>query len=329
VRLLVTGGAGFIGSNFIHHVFHRWAGADSICCPDAARYQTGAHHPDLRILNLDALTYAGNPTNLSGVDRLKGYSFVRADITDAGAVESAFRSFQPDFVVHFAAESHVDRSIEAGEVFTRTNVVGTQVMLDAARRHDVDGFVHVSTDEVYGSIETGSATEDFPLRPSSPYAASKAASDLMALSHHHTYGLSLVVTRCTNNFGPRQHPEKLIPKALLFAREGKPIPIYGSGQQVRDWLYVKDHCEAILHVAGLKRWGEVFNIAGRCEMTNLEVVRSILEVAPSRGAYANVADRPGHDARYSLDDSRLRASGWSPRFEFGEGLRAANAERGR
>jgi dTDP-glucose 4,6-dehydratase len=319
-RILVTGGAGFIGSNFIHHLLHTRSGADARCCPDTAHYGVRSDAKDLRVLNLDALTYAGNPANLKGIDHLKGYSFAKADITDAAAVETAFKAFRPELVVHFAAESHVDRSIEAGEVFTRTNVVGTQVLLDAARRHDVAGFVHVSTDEVYGSIAEGSATEGSPLRPSSPYSASKAASDLLALAHHHTYGLPVAVTRCTNNYGPRQHPEKLIPKAIALARQGKPVPIYGSGRQVRDWLYVKDHCTAVEHVAALRRWGEVFNVAGRCEKTNLEVVGEVLDRAGSRAGLERVGDRPGHDLRYCLDDAKLRSHGWAPRVELARGL---------
>ena len=321
MRVLVTGGAGFIGSNLVHHLLHSGAGAPAKCCPDQAAYPA-APVEGLQVLNLDSLTYAGDPAKLRGVDGHKAYSFRKVDITDSAAVEETFRSFRPDLVLHLAAESHVDRSIAGGEVFTRTNVVGTQVLLDAARRHDVKGFVHVSTDEVYGSIAEGSAHEGSPLAPSSPYSASKAGSDLVALAHRHTYGLPVTVTRCTNNYGPRQHPEKLVPKAIQLARAGKKIPIYGSGKQVRDWLYVKDHCAALWHVAGLKRWGETYNIAGGREMTNLDIVGVILRQA-GRGpdGVEFVADRPGHDFRYSLDDAKLRATGWAPRVGFDQGIR--------
>jgi dTDP-glucose 4,6-dehydratase len=320
MRLLVTGGCGFIGSNFIHHVLHR-AGVGSPCCPDEARYGDAHPDPDTRILNLDSLTYAADPARLAEVQRLPQYRFVRADIADPEAVEKAVASFKPDAIVHFAAESHVDRSIEAGDVFVRTNAVGTQTLLDAARRHDVGRFLHVSTDEVYGSIDRGSFSEGDPLHPSSPYSASKAASDLLALAHHTTYGLPVQVTRCTNNFGPRQNAEKLVPKTIALALRGEPIPIYGTGKNVRDWLYVKDHCSAILALLGQRKWGEVYNIAAQDERTNLEVVRAILEAMGKPGHPLKfVADRPGHDWRYSLDDRKLRALGWMPRMPFGEGL---------
>jgi dTDP-glucose 4,6-dehydratase len=320
-RVLVTGGAGFIGSNYVHHVLHGRGGAPAACCPDHARYPTGAADPDLRLLNVDKLTYAGDPANLRGVDRHPGYRHAKVDICDAAAVEEAFRTFEPDAVVHFAAESHVDRSIEAGDVFVKTNVLGTQTLLDAARRHDVGQFLHVSTDEVYGSRETGSFKETDGFHTASPYSASKAGSDLLVLAHHATYGLHATITRCTNNYGPRQHPEKLLPKVLTLAMQDKPLPIYGTGMNVRDWLYVKDHCAAIDTVLGLKDWGGIYNIGARDEKANLEVVRTVLKrLGKPESLITFVKDRPGHDWRYSLDDSKLRAKGWAPRTRFEEGL---------
>lgn len=319
-RLLVTGGAGFIGSNFVHHVFHR-SGAAHDCCPDETAYGEPASGELPAVLNLDKMTYAANSANLAGVEHARGYAFAQADICDATAVDKAFSTFKPDAVVHFAAESHVDRSIASGVEFAKTNVVGTQVLLDAARRHDVQHFLHVSTDEVYGSRRTGSFNERDPLHTASPYSASKAGSDLLVLAHGTTYGIKAHITRCTNNYGPRQHPEKLVPKTLQRAQSGKKIPIYGSGLQVRDWLYVKDHCAAILHVLGLKDWGEVYNVAARDEKTNLDVVGRLLQaVGKPKDFVEHVTDRPGHDFRYSLDDSKLRATGWSSLVNFEQGL---------
>jgi len=320
-RVLVTGGAGFIGSNYVHHVLHARAGADAACCPDQASYPAGPADPDLRLLNLDKLTYAGDPANLAGVDGHRAYRFAKVDITDAAAVDRAFKDFQPEAVVHFAAESHVDRSIADGSAFVKTNVLGTQVLLDAARRHDTGHFLHVSTDEVYGSRATGSFTEADKLHTSSPYSASKAGSDLLVLAHHATYGLRATITRCTNNYGPRQHPEKLLPKAITLASRDQPIPVYGTGMNVRDWLYVKDHCAAIDAVLGLKDWGGVYNVGARDEKTNLEVVGAVLRLLGKPDSLISfVADRPGHDWRYSLDDSKLRRTGWAPRMRFADGL---------
>jgi dTDP-glucose 4,6-dehydratase len=328
LRVLVTGGAGFIGSNYVHHMLHSRAGASAACCPDHVRYSGPAHvpagsgpDPDLRLLNVDKLTYAGDPANLAGVDGHKAYRHAKVDITDTPAVEAAFREFKPEVVVHFAAESHVDRSIEAGDVFVKTNVLGTQTLLDAARRHDVAQFLHVSTDEVYGSRETGSFKETDPFHTASPYSASKAASDLLVLAHHTTYGLRATITRCTNNYGPRQHPEKLLPKVVTFAMADKPLPIYGTGMNVRDWLYVKDHCAAIDRVLALKDWGGVYNVGARDEKPNLQVVRTVLKrLGKPESLITFVNDRPGHDWRYSLDDSKLRSKGWAPRTTFEEGL---------
>jgi dTDP-glucose 4,6-dehydratase len=320
-RVLVTGGAGFIGSNYVHHVLHSRGGAPAPCCPDHARYAGGKADPDLRLLNVDKLTYAGDPTNLHGIDTHKAYKLAKVDITDAPAVERTFKEFQPEVVVHFAAESHVDRSIEAGDVFVKTNVLGTQTLLDAARRHDVGQFLHVSTDEVYGSRATGSFKETDPFHTASPYSASKAGSDLLVLAHHTTYGLKATITRCTNNYGPRQHPEKLLPKVITLARDDRPLPIYGNGMNVRDWLYVKDHCTAIDTVLGLKDWGGIYNVGARDEKPNLEVVKTVLaRLGKPESLITYVKDRPGHDWRYSLDDSKLRSKGWAPRTKFDEGL---------
>jgi dTDP-glucose 4,6-dehydratase len=321
-RILVTGGCGFIGSNYVHHVLHSRAGAPATCCPDHARYSRGGDpDPDLRLLNIDKLTYAGDPANLTGVDSHKAYDFAKVDITDAAAVERTFKDFQPEVVVHFAAESHVDRSIESGDVFVKTNVLGTQTLLDAARRHDVGQFLHVSTDEVYGSRDTGSFTETDGFHTASPYSASKAGSDLLVLAHHTTYGLNTTITRCTNNYGPRQHPEKLLPKVIALAMQDKPLPIYGTGMNVRDWLYVKDHCAAIDVVLDLKDWGGIYNVGARDEKPNLEVVKAVLKrLGKPESLITFVKDRPGHDWRYSLDDSKLRAKGWTPRTTFEDGL---------
>ncbi|HLF16198.1 MAG TPA: dTDP-glucose 4,6-dehydratase [Candidatus Thermoplasmatota archaeon] len=322
-RLLVTGGCGFIGSNFIHHLFHAVGGAPAICCPDHGRYGPDPpSDPDLHIHNLDALTYAGNPAHLTGVDRLKGYRFHHADIADGAAVDAVVKAAKPEAIVHFAAESHVDRSIADGVPFARTNFLGTQVLLNAARRHDVDAFLHVSTDEVYGSIKAGSFKETDPFRPGSPYAASKAGADLLAFAHHNTYGLAVAVARCTNNYGPRQHVEKLLPKLIRQAARNQPLTLYGTGKNVRDWLYVKDHCAALLHILGLQRWGEAWNVAGGNEKTNLEIARHVLtETGRPENLITHVPDRPGHDGRYSLDDGKLRATGWAPRTGFRQGFK--------
>ncbi len=325
MRLMVTGGAGFIGSNFIHRVLHAAAGVPwAACCPHEARYPHAPAPAGAEVLNVDKLTYAGDLSYLVGVDGHSGYRFARADVVDAAEMDRLAREFAPDAIVHFAAESHVDRSIEAGDVFVRTNVLGTQVLLDVARRRDVPRFVHVSTDEVYGSIEKGSFSERDPFAPSSPYSASKAASDLLALAHHHTYGTRVAITRCTNNYGPRQNPEKLLPKVIALALAERPLPVYGTGMNVRDWLFVADHAEAVRHVLALDRPGEVWNVAARDERPNLTVVREVLRrLGKSESLVTLVKDRPGHDWRYSLDDSKLRATGWTPRTRFEDGLEDA------
>jgi len=302
--ILVTGGAGFIGSNFVH-----------LLC---------AERPDWRIVNLDALTYAGNLENLTAVEERAGYAFVHGDITREEDVERAFATCEGEVqVVHFAAESHVDRSILSGMPFVQANVAGTQVMLDLSRKHGVARFVHVSTDEVYGSLgPTGYFTENTPLAPNSPYSASKSASDLLVRAAVHTHGFPGVITRCSNNYGPYQFPEKLIPLMIANAAEDKPLPIYGDGMYVRDWLYVQDHCEAILRVLEEGEDGEVYNVGGHNEYKNLEIVRLILRtLGKPESLITYVKDRPGHDRRYAIDASKIeRELGWRPRFTFEQAL---------
>jgi dTDP-glucose 4,6-dehydratase len=305
MKLLVTGGAGFIGSCFVRMALReRWAE---------------------RVIILDKLTYAGNLDNLKAVATHPGYSFTQADISDGSAVTELFSRESPDAVIHFAAESHVDRSIHSPAPVIQTNFNGTFTLLEAARAHKVARFVHISTDEVYGSIDPPhEADENDPLRASSPYSASKAASDLLALSYHRTYDLNVSVTRASNNYGPFQFPEKLMPLMISNALEDKPLPVYGDGQQVRDWLYVEDHCRAILAVLEKGEAGEVYNIGGNCSLPNLEVVRRILKATnKAESLITRVADRPGHDRRYALASQKLtRQTGWRPQMDFGRGLDA-------
>ncbi|MEX2303044.1 MAG: dTDP-glucose 4,6-dehydratase [Bryobacterales bacterium] len=303
MKLLVTGGAGFIGSTFVR--------------------QTLAARPDAEILNFDALTYAGNLENLAEVAGDPRYRFVKGNICDTDLVEATFQDFQPDAVVHFAAESHVDRSILSPKPVVDTNFTGTFVMLEAARRHATKRFLHVSTDEVYGSIDPPhEADESYPLRPSSPYSASKAGSDLLALSYYTTYKMPVVATRASNNYGPYQFPEKLIPLMISNALEDRPLPIYGDGMQERDWLHVEDHCRAIAAVLDKGRLGEVYNIGGNRALPNLDVVRMILEATGKPEILMMpVEDRPGHDRRYAITTEKVtRETGWKPRVEFERGL---------
>jgi len=303
MRILVTGGLGFIGSNFIRQII--------------------AEYPDDSIVNLDKITYAGNPENLKDVAGDPRYTFVQGDICDLDVVDSVFREHPIDAVVHFAAESHVDRSIEDASVFVRTNVLGTHVLLEAALNHGVERFVHISTDEVYGSIQSGSFRETDNLNPSSPYSASKASSDLLARSYYITHGLGVIVTRCTNNFGPYQYPEKLIPLFATNLLDGKKVPVYGTGRNVRDWIHVADHCRAVDFVLRHGEPGEIYNIGGGAEKTNLEITEGILRaLGKDESMIEYVRDRPGHDWRYSLDSSKLRAMGWKPEFDFETALQA-------
>ena len=308
MKILVTGGAGFIGSAFI-----RAALGPVVSGGERA----------VEILNFDALSYAGNLENIEPVAGQECYRFVKGDIRDSDAVERAFSDFQPEAVVHFAAESHVDRSILSPRPVVETNFNGTFTLLEAARRHGVARFLHVSTDEVYGSIDPpAEADEDFPLRPSSPYSSSKAGADLLALSYFTTYKLPVCVTRASNNYGPYQFPEKLIPLMIANALEDQPLPIYGDGMQVRDWLHVEDHCRALDAVLQKGQPGEIYNIGGTRALPNIEVVTKILAATGKSGdLLETVADRPGHDRRYAITSEKLtRATGWSPQVGFEAGL---------
>ena len=302
MRLLVTGGAGFIGSAFIRLV---------------------VEHTDHDIVNLDKLTYAGNLENLASVAGHPRYRFVKGDIADREAMERIFTESRPEAIVNFAAESHVDRSIFApGPVF-ETNLRGTFTLLEIAREHRLGRFVHVSTDEVYGSLEPPhEADEQYPLKPSSPYSAAKAGSDLLALAYFKTYKLPVLVTRASNNYGPYHFPEKLIPLMISNALEDRSLPIYGDGLQIRDWLYVEDHCRAILTALEKGREGEIYNVGGNRSLTNLEVVERILEITGKpRSLMQTVQDRPGHDRRYALSSEKLmKETGWAPLMDFDRGL---------
>jgi dTDP-glucose 4,6-dehydratase len=302
MKILVTGGAGFIGSAFVRMVIAE---------------------TDYRVVNLDKLTYAGNLENLAPVAGDERYRFVHGDICDEVLVQSVLSDEKPDAIVHFAAESHVDRSILSPEPVIRTNFHGTFTLLDAARRHGIGRFVHVSTDEVYGSLEAPlEATEEFPLNASSPYSASKAASDLLARSYFVTYNLPVVITRASNNYGPYQFPEKLIPLMIANSFAGQPLPVYGDGMQVRDWLYVDDHCRGILAVLREGRDGEIYNIGGNRSLPNMEVVRQVLALTGKPESLIRyVKDRPGHDRRYALSSQKLmRQTGCQPLVDFETGL---------
>jgi dTDP-glucose 4,6-dehydratase len=301
--ILVTGGCGFIGSNFIRHVLET--------------------DPAARIINLDALTYAGNPANLADLEREPRYRFVRGDITDREVVRrtvgEGIRA-----LVNFAAESHVDRSIHDSGPFVRTNVIGTQVLLDAAKEFGVPRYLQVSTDEVYGSLgETGYFTEQTPLCPSSPYSASKAAGDFLVHAYHHTFGLPTLITRCSNNYGPYQFPEKVIPLFISNLLRDEPIPLYGDGLNVRDWIHVRDHCRALDLVWRSGRVGEVYNIGGLAERTNMQLCHALLKALDKPASLIRyVKDRPGHDRRYAIDCNKIgRELGWQPQTSFEDGLR--------
>jgi len=303
VVLLVTGGCGFIGSNFIR--YYR---------------QT---HPEHKIVNLDKLTYAGNPANLADLETVSGYHFVRGDICDRETVDAILREHRVEVIINFAAETHVDRSITGPAVFMETNAGGTNVLLDAAREHGTSRFVQVSTDEVYGSLgDSGAFTEQTPLHPNSPYAASKAAGDLLVQAYHHTYGLPGMITRCSNNYGPYQFPEKLIPLMISNALAGKSLPVYGDGLNVRDWLHVRDHCVAVDLVLQKGRPGEAYNIGGGNEWRNIDLVRLLLKTLDRPESLISfVKDRPGHDRRYAIDASKIgRELGWKPSIAFVDGL---------
>ncbi|MDP4173154.1 MAG: dTDP-glucose 4,6-dehydratase [Bacteroidota bacterium] len=301
--ILVTGGAGFIGSNFINHILKE--------------------RDDYNIVNLDKLTYAGNLENLKESESNPRYSFVRGDITNAELVHYLFQKHSIKYVINFAAESHVDRSILGSEIFFRTNVIGTNVLLEAARRYEVERFLQVSTDEVYGSLgEEGLFSETTPLSPNSPYSASKASADMMALAFYHTYGMPVVVTRCSNNYGPLQFPEKLIPLMIINTLYDKKLPVYGDGLNVRDWIYVIDHNRAIDLVFDKGRIGQVYNIGASQEMKNIDIVKLVLKnLNKSEELIEYVKDRPGHDRRYAIDSTKIRTElGWKPKYCFEEAI---------
>ena len=304
--VLVTGGAGFIGANFVYHMLKA--------------------HPDDRILCVDALTYAGNLSTLGEVLKNPNFKFFKSDICDREEIYKIFDAEHPDVVVNFAAESHVDRSIEDPEVFLRTNILGTQVLMDAGRRCGVSRFHQVSTDEVYGDLPLDRTdlffTEDTPIHASSPYSASKASADLLVQAYHRTYGLPVTISRCSNNYGPYQFPEKLIPLMIANCLADKPLPVYGEGRNVRDWLYVEDHCRAIDCILQRGRVGEVYNVGGHNEMRNIDIVRLICRhLGKPENLITHVTDRPGHDMRYAIDPTKIhRELGWLPNTKFEDGI---------
>lgn len=317
-HLLVTGGAGFIGSNFVTYLLNS--------------------DPEVTVVNYDLLTYAGNLENLWEVEKNPRYHFLRGDVRDAETVDRVFSEYAIDTVVHFAAESHVDRSITDPQTFLTTNILGTQTLLDAVKKHwslrpedkhcreykPGVKYLQVSTDEVYGALgKTGKFTETTPLSPNSPYSASKASADLFVRAYHETFGLPVNITRCSNNYGPCQFPEKLIPLMIHNAQNDKPLPVYGDGMQVRDWLHVSDHCSAIDTVLRKGRDGEVYNIGGNNEKANIEIVRLILsELGKPESLIRHVTDRPGHDRRYAIDNTKITTElGWSPAYTFERGIR--------
>jgi dTDP-glucose 4,6-dehydratase len=303
MKVVITGGCGFIGSNFVLYMLNKY--------------------PDYQIINLDALTYAGNEENLTEARNRPNYTFVKGDITDRKLVSRLFRQ-GVDAVVNFAAESHVDRSIREPDIFVKTNVMGTQVLLDAAKQYGVQRFVQISTDEVYGSLgDNGLFTEHSPLLPSSPYSASKAAADLLARAYYKTFGLPVNITRCSNNYGRFQFPEKLIPLMIIHAVNDKSLPLYGDGLNIRDWLHVEDHCSAIDLVLHHGVIGEIYNIGGNNERTNRQIVKTILaELGKPESLISYVSDRPGHDRRYGIDAAKImRDLGWRPKYDFETGIK--------
>ncbi|MBI4833233.1 MAG: dTDP-glucose 4,6-dehydratase [Planctomycetes bacterium] len=303
-RILVTGGCGFIGSNFIHYMLKR--------------------HGDISIINLDLLTYAGNPENLKGIAKDRRYTFIKGDIADGKLVESILKR-RVDAIVNFAAESHVDRSIHNPAVFLATNILGTQRLLESAMKYRVSRFLQISTDEVYGSLnpKEPAFTEKHHLEPSSPYSASKTSADLLVKAYEKTFGYKAIITRSSNNYGPYQFPEKVIPLFITNALEGKPLPLYGDGKNVRDWIYVEDNCEAIDLVLRKGKPGEIYNIGGQCERQNIEITKTILsELGKPESLIKHVKDRPGHDRRYALDVSKIKKElGWEPLYTFEQGIR--------
>lgn len=303
MKLLVTGGAGFIGSNFIHYMLNKY--------------------PEYQIINYDKLTYAGNLENLEAIQDSVNYSFIKGDINNKGLLDYVVKAYDIDTIVNFAAESHVDRSITNSSEFVITNVLGTQTLLDVARNNNLR-YIQISTDEVYGTLgATGYFTEQTPLSPNSPYSASKASADMLVRSYHETFALNTNITRCSNNYGPYQFPEKLIPLMIINALKGKPLPVYGDGKNIRDWLHVKDHCSAIDLVIHKGRPGEVYNIGGNNERRNIEIVEHILDsLKAPKELITYVQDRLGHDFRYAIDSSKIQNElGWKPEYSFPDGIK--------
>ena len=299
---LVTGGLGFIGSNFVRYILKNFS--------------------DIKVINIDKMTYAGHPDNLMDVQDNPLYSFFKGDICDRELVESIFQKNKIDVVVNFAAESHVDRSIEDAASFIKTDIEGVWNLLEKSKKHGIERFIQISTDEVYGTIPEGSADENYPLRPSNPYSASKAGGDRLAFSYFVTYGLPVIVTRASNNYGPFQYPEKMIPLFITNAMEDQRLPVYGDGHQKRDWLHVLDHCEAVQFIIEDGENGETYNIAGNCEKMNIEVTETILDLMEkSKDLLTYIEDRPGHDRRYSLASHKLKSIGWTAAREFRTGLK--------
>jgi len=297
MKLLITGGLGFIGSNFIRYIMNKY--------------------PEYKVINYDKMTYAGNPENLRDIEKDPHYKFVRGCVTDEKMVNEVVSGEKPDVIIHFAAESHVDRSIHGSLDFMQTNVLGTRVMLEAAKNYKIERFIYISTDEVYGDIEVGKFKEDDPFRPNSPYSASKAAADLLARAYFRTYGVPVLITRSSNNFGPYQYPEKLIPLFITNILEGKKVPLYGDGLNVRDWLYVLDNCAGIDMILHRGKDGEAYNIGGDNEKTNREITEIILkELGKDESWIEYVKDRPGHDRRYALDSTKIKKLGWEPKYDF-------------
>ena len=306
MNIIVTGGAGFIGSNFVFHMLKKY--------------------PDYRIICLDKLTYAGNLSTLAPVMDNPNFRFVKADICDREAVDKLFEEEHPDIVVNFAAESHVDRSIEDPGIFLQTNIIGTSVLMDACRKYGIQRYHQVSTDEVYGDLPLDRPdlffTEETPIHTSSPYSSSKAAADLLVLAYHRTYGLPVTISRCSNNYGPYHFPEKLIPLMISRALADEELPVYGNGENVRDWLHVSDHCEAIDLIIHKGKVGEIYNIGGHNERTNLQVVQTILKALDKPESLIKyVKDRPGHDRRYAIDPTKIETElGWKPKYNFDTGI---------
>ncbi|PID26601.1 MAG: dTDP-glucose 4,6-dehydratase [Candidatus Cloacimonadota bacterium] len=305
MKILVTGGAGFIGSNFIHMVLDK--------------------RDDYSIVNVDLLTYAGNLDNLKSIEKNRNYKFVKADISDREAMDTLFKNENFDWVINFAAESHVDRSIENPEIFIQSNIIGTQVLLDMSKIYGVKRYLQVSTDEVYGSLgKTGYFTENSSIKPSSPYSASKTSADMYVNAYYKTFGVPTLITRCSNNYGPFQFPEKLIPLVISNARADKDIPVYGDGKNIRDWLFVEDHCEAILTVIEKGEVGSVYNVGGNNEIQNIDIVKLILKhLGKPESLITYVKDRLGHDKRYAIDATKIKDElGWEPKYRFEEAIKS-------